>query len=96
MKRFRFLAVLLLAGLLTISCGDDDGGSSGGSGVADTNPLQQKTNEQAAAAEAATTEAADAQAAAAVPGGRNDFNLSFKQTVQPCASCGISASILVP
>ena len=95
MKRFRFLAVLLLAGLLTISCGDDDGGSSGGSGVADTDP---NLNTPPQAAEAATTEAADTQAAGTVPGGRNDFNLLFKQTVQPCASCGIwfdSAELVV-
>ena len=90
MKRFRFLAVVLLAGLLTLSCGDDDGGSSGGSGVAATNPpaalaTTAQTNQQAATEQAATTEAAATTASA----GSYDFNLRFIQTVQPCASCGI-------
>ncbi len=91
-KRFRFLAVLLLAGLLSMSCGDDDGGSSGGSGVADTDPnlnaaIQQavdEVNQQAAAEQAATTEATSAGAR-----GSYNFDLRFIQTVQPCASCGI-------
>jgi hypothetical protein len=87
-KRFRVLAVLLLACLLTISCSDDDGGSSGGSGVADTDP-----NLNTAPQEAATTQAAPTEAI-----GTNDFNLRFNQTVQPCASCGIwfdSAELVV-
>lgn len=95
MKRFRFLAVLLLAGLLSMSCGDDDGGSSGGSGVADTDP-----NLNAAIQEAVdeVNQQATTEAAPAVAGGRNNFDLSFKQTVQPCASCGIwfnSAELVV-
>lgn len=91
-KRFRFLVVLLLAGLLTISCSDDDGGTSGGSGIADTDPLNPPT-QQAAAPEAAATQAASGAAI-----GTNDFNLRFVQTVQPCASCGIwfdSAQLVV-
>ena len=61
-KRFRFLAVLLLAGLLSMSCGDDDGGSSGGSGVATSDP-NLNTPPQQATAQAATTEAATTEAA---------------------------------
>lgn len=101
MKRFRFLAVLLLAGLLSMSCGDDDGGSSGGSGVADTDPnlnaaIQEavdEVNQQAAAEQAATTEATSAGTR-----GSYNFDLKFIQTVQPCASCGIwfdSAELVV-
>ncbi len=84
MKRFKFLVVLLLAGLLTISCSDDDGGTAGGSGVAETNP---QAVVQSAAQEAAVTEAAPQGAPAA--SGSGNFCLVFKQTVQPCASCGI-------
>ena len=94
-KRFRFLVVLLVAGLLTISCGDDDGGTSGGSGIADTDPLNPPT-QQAAAQE--NVEAAATQAASGAAIGTNDFNLRFVQTVQPCASCGIwfdSAQLVV-
>jgi len=94
-KRFRFLVVLLLAGLLTISCSDDDGGTSGGSGIAETDPLNPPT-QQAAAQE--NVEAAATQAAAGVGAGTNNFCLVFKQTVQPCASCGIwfdSAQLVV-
>lgn len=95
MKRFRFLAVLLLAGLLTISCSDDDGGSSGGGGVADTDP---NLNTPQAAAAQENVEAEATQAAGAAAAGSNDFCLTFKQTNQPCASCGIwfdSAQLVV-
>ena len=84
MKRFRFLAVVVLAGLLALSCGDDDGGSSGGSGVADSDPNLNTANQQAAADQAATTEAAPTGSR-----GSNDFNIRFIQTVQPCDSCGL-------
>ena len=100
MKRFRFLAVLLLAGLLSLSCSDDDGGSSGGSGVADAHPnAKAATQETAAQADQqATTEAATAETATTAARGSYDFNLRFIQTVQPCASCGIwfdSAELVV-
>ena len=94
MKRFRFLAVLLLAVLLTMSCSDDDGGSSGGGGVADTDP--NLNTPQAAAQE--TVEAETTQAAGAAATGSYNFDLKFIQTVQPCASCGIwfdSAQLVV-
>lgn len=87
MKRFRFLAVLLLACLLTISCSDDNGGSSGGSGVADTDPNLKTAPQQEAAQE--TEQAATAEATSTAATGSNNFCLIFKQTVQPCASCGI-------
>jgi hypothetical protein len=92
-KRFRLLAVVLLAGLLTLSCGDDDGGSSGGSGVADSDPNLNTANQQAATEQEETTEAASTASR-----GSYDFNLRFIQTVQPCASCGIwfdSAELVV-
>ena len=95
MKRFRLLAVLLLAGLLTISCSDDDGGSSGGGGVADTDP---NLNTPQAAAAQENAEAATTQAAGAAATGSYNFDLKFIQTVQPCASCGIwfdSAQLVV-
>ena len=101
MKRFRLLAVVLLAGLLSISCGDDGGGSSGGSGVADSDPRLNSANQKTAAQQnqqAPTEQAATTAAATTAASGSYDFNLRFIQTVQPCASCGIwfdSAELVV-
>lgn len=101
MKRFRFLAVLLLAGLLWISCGDNDGGSSGGSGVADSDPRVNSATQETAAQQsqqAATEQAATTEAASTAARGSYNFDLRFIQTVQPCASCGIwfdSAELVV-
>jgi len=88
--------VLLLAGLLTLSCSDDDGGTSGGSGVADSDPTLAAA--PAAAEEPAAQEAAAEQAAPAGAVSSNNFDLKFIQTNQPCASCGIwfdSAELVV-
>ncbi len=88
MKKFRFLAVLLLAGLLTISCSEDDGGTSGGSGETKTKPAPQ----------AAATEEAAPQTASTAAAGSNNFSLFFEQTTQTCADCGIwfdSAQLVV-
>lgn len=88
MKRFRFLAVLLLAGLLTISCSEDNGGTSGGSGETNTKPAPQAAAKSEAAPQTASTAAA----------GSNNFALLFQQTKQTCADCGVwfdSAQLVV-
>ncbi len=86
MKRLICLVAVLLAGFLTISCGDeDDGGTSGGSGQVAANAPQ-----------AATTEAAPQGSPSAA--GSNNFCLIFKQTTQTCPDCGIwfdSAQLVV-
>jgi hypothetical protein len=82
--------VLLLAGLLMVSCGDDDdGGTTGGSG------------ETAAMSETAAQSAEQVEQvgqAVTVNTGSKNFSLLFEQTTQTCADCGVwfeSAELVV-
>jgi hypothetical protein len=86
-KKFSCFAMLLLAGLLMVSCGDDDdGGTTGGSG------------ETAAMPETAAQSVEQMDQAVPVNTGSKNFSLLFEQTTQTCADCGVwfeSAELVV-